>query len=634
MDKTDIWYFPRKIETRTPKTIDSVADRRDALAPLLEYKSVEDIKRLYKKIRGCNPTAKLRSGIIEEFCDFLAFTDVEEFNAWFFSFSEVSQKILWKIVFWGAVPEEVFVKTLHMKVTNDKTTSYSDSFFTSGYGYSNYQIVDDLNINFVKAEDNLRRRILSLHPAVCYLLRPWLVPPPEGALDNCVAEPEGSVWNNSQTLYDSVPLLCDALSSVLKGADKYKIVRGIPKRESNELREECGFEDWNMDCAPRAIDLCSRFIFCMTGFHVVRHENSYAYIKDTLNRFFTHHAVSTQKGTMWDREELEANVLLDHLARTSNGTNSLGWGDEIPPSRATFKKLLLDIAHDGRTFDVEALSLYAFFQYGRFNISNGSAYESELKLTADKITLDGITYPVKSEYSWERRNFLNPIGELRFELFIRPLIKAYFYLFASLGIVEITQKKPPNRKISKGTEKPLTIYDSLATVRITDFGLWCLGLSEKRPEIPKRIYEAIADKELFLVTVRGNSLARSLFLDKIGEKLGEERWRISPASFIANCADKTDLEKQIKRFRKLIDDKPAQHWEDFFAKLLNRYDIFSDAALEAAVYALPEDVTLCEELLRDPNIKGVAMRAEGRLLVVPEKNAHRFAALLREHGIG
>jgi hypothetical protein len=630
---TDIWYFPQKIETRTPKTIDSAADRRTALLPLFEHKSsVEDIKQLYKKVCGRNPAAKSRYDITAEFCDFLVFENVEKFNAWFFSFPEAAQKILWKIIFWGAAPEEVFVKALKVTSITDTKKGYDYSYFSSGYERNDYRIIDELHLDFIVVKNNLDKKILSLHPVVCYLLRPWLVPPPEGSLENCATDAAGALWNNAHTLYDSVPLLCDALSTLLKTADKYKILRGIPKRECDKLRESCGFVDWDRD-APRAIDLLSRFIFCMTEFHVVRHENSHAYIKDLVKKFFTSYVGPPKKGIFWDGENLEANVLLDHLARKSTGTNYLGWDDATPPSRLTFGQLLLEIAHDGRIFDADKLILYAFFRYLRFTISRGGSYESELKLTADSITLEGIKYEREGEYSWERKDF-HPTGELRLELLIRPLIKAYFYLFASLGIVEITQKPAPMRKISKGVEKPLTIYDGLATVRITDFGLWCLDLSKNKPAVPERKYEAIADKELFLVTVRGNSLERRVFLDKIGEKLGEERWRISPASFISHCSDKADMEEQIQRFHKLIDDKPARHWEDFFAKLRGRYDIFTDAALDAVVYSLPDDNALCEELLRDPNLKGVALRAEGRLLVVPEKNKQKFAALLRDHGIG
>jgi hypothetical protein len=58
------------------------------------------------------------------------------------------------------------------------------------------------------------------------------------------------------------------------------------------------------------------------------------------------------------------------------------------------------------------------------------------------------------------------------------------------------------------------------------------------------------------LTVQGSSLERTVYLDRIGRKLGPDRWRISPDSFIAGCADKKQIEERTHKFKALIDPSP------------------------------------------------------------------------------
>jgi hypothetical protein len=51
------------------------------------------------------------------------------------------------------------------------------------------------------------------------------------------------------------------------------------------------------------------------------------------------------------------------------------------------------------------------------------------------------------------------------------------------------------------------------------------------------------------------------------------------------------------------------------------------------VYKLPDDRELAEELLSDPALKTIALRAEGKLLVVLSKNYRKFLSFLDDHGI-
>jgi hypothetical protein len=312
-----------------------------------------------------------------------------------------------------------------------------------------------------------------------------------------------------------------------------------------------------------------------------------------------------------DRNYLESSVCIDHLSKSPG--YYLDSNEELPSSRKTFHEILLAVARDGRRFDADKLTEHIRITAKDFSFC-GSDFERSLKIKAASLDLEGITY------TCDKYDDFRVIGILRHHLLVKPLLKAYCYIFAALGLLEITQKIPP-LALTKVTRRfPVSPYDSLKTIRITRFGLWCLGLSQERPPKPSHNYQAIADKELLLVTVQGKSLERTVYLDRIGVKLGEDRWRISPASFIAGCETPKQIDDRIARFKTLIDPAPAPHWLELFDKVVSRAGLFSHRRNDVLVYSLPENRRVAEELLRDPELKNIALRAEGGMLIVPAKN--------------
>jgi hypothetical protein len=412
----------------------------------------------------------------------------------------------------------------------------------------------------------------------------------------------------------------------MDGQERAKFSRGLKKRDLAELRQSSGLPPFPLagDFAPDSVDLSARFLFMMKNGQVRRPKDGQKAINSLVDAFFGEETLYPKSYYYPDRKALEFGVLIDHLSRTPG--YYLSEDKALPPSRAVFKRILLDIAADGRRFDADKLARRIKLSGVPFFFA-GPDIEESLKWKAQSLSLEDI------EFTREYYDEFHPEGFLRYELLVKPLLKAYCYLFACLGILEITQEKPPLPGVFREKPCPVSPYDSLKTVKITELGLWCLGMRNTAPKPPERQYEAIADKELFLVTVRGESLERKVYLDKIGRKLGEDRWRISPASFISGCLSKRDIEDRIGRFRSLIDPDPAPHWTGLFEKLRSRSGLFGFPEDDYLIFRLPEDRALTEELLSDRNLTPVVLRAEGRLLIVPRKNEKKFFTLLGEHGI-
>jgi hypothetical protein len=616
-------FIPDKIETRAPAKIPDINTMKSRMFEALEKINADYIRDLLRCLfKFEEPKKRLnKGGIIEKAAEALGFQSLEIFNAWFFSLPPLIQGLLWYITFKEFAPAVQVAERYGIPLLEKAKDSYE--------WRQHWVFKQELKLDFFLLAVNHGSFMISVPQFLRTSLRPWLVPPQEASLEYCIGETPGAeAYNNSIAIAESFPLFCDKLKNILGDMAEYereKTGQGFKKREILELQRASNFLPFPLkDYSPNSADMAARFITLMNNYRVRRPEDGYKEIQTLVMHFFSEQTRYPKQWYSPDRNFLECTLFMDHLTKIQG--YFLKDDKFPPPSRTVFNKVLLEIAKDGRSFDAEKLAEWMILNYDTFTFC-ARDYEESHKIKADTIELEGIFYEGDA-YS-EFRPKLN----FRSAFICKPVFKAYLYLFASLGLLEITQKAPALKRTLKGKQYPLTLYDSLDTVRITEFGRWCLGLTAAAPAKPDQNYEAIADKELFLVTVRGNSLERRLYLDRIGQTLGEDRWRISAASFIADCTNKKEIEDRINSFKRLIDPKPAPHWETLFKQVLSRAGLF-DLPLEGVqMYSLPEDRVLRDELLQDPALKPLIMRCEGNMLAVTAKNERKFFNRLAEHGI-
>jgi hypothetical protein len=638
------------VETQQPQKIStaSVAERR-YLEEMLNAISLETLKKIPLPGSSGGERPKNKAQYLQLLTGLFAFSSLESFDAWISLFPPLSQEILRDAALFGCVVLEKY------EAKNGGSLVPKKDY----YSYWEVKLEPSLNLGFLWIIRLHNQFMVGLPGVLREVIRPWFAGPPEVFFEGClIDEPEAaensaggsiagsgaaSVYNNALEIAGSFPLLCEALPPVFAASlgegidpkDTYVNIKPFAKKHLAALRTQCGFKPFPevLDKAPDALDLAARFILCMTNAKPKRPEDGQEEVKKLVHEFFGLN-VKDKKGRayydsyQWDY--IESHLLIAHLKK-----KSLGWGHywEAPPSRKIFLKILVMIAKDGRWFSVPRLARCILINENAFSVGTFSFVqdhmEDRLCTRAVSITVDGITF--KSSYG---EDDFSPIIAFRYDLLIRPLLSAYCYLFAALGLLEITQKTPPEPVTgSQGKTRPFSPYDALEGVRITGFGRWCLGLTEERPDRIQEQYEAIADRELLLVTVRGSSFERTLYLDAIGERLGEDRWRVSPRSFIAGCAGKEDIAERISKFKRLIDKNPAPHWEALFSRALERAGFLNRNIVPATVYYLGDNRSLIEELLNDPSLGACALRAEGRMLVVPDKYRRKFLDFLAEHGI-
>jgi hypothetical protein len=621
------------IQTRTLPDLLPVKKRKNELAELIADFTMDYLGGVIKSLQIAPGTsAKHKQDLVDDLATALAFPGEKEFRTWFLGLPPLTQNILYRLTFDAAVSVAALEKEVQEPLAH-KSGHYSS--WRPEWAFN-----EDCKLEFLPINTHYGQAITHVPRFLRTALMPWLAPPPGMSIDECLADTVQTqetedvpsirgTWDNSLGIADSFPLLCDVLQDMLENLtedERNKAIRGFKKKDLGELRASSGFLSFGLGAglAPDSVDLVARFVLCMKNRKPQRPKDGQDEIRSLVTAFFDKESLYPKNWYASDRNYLEYNVFLDHLSK--NPGYYLDNGNALPCSRKVFHEILRGVAQDGHRFDANKLAKYIKRTLQNFSFCDRDL-EGTMKMKAETIEADGIIYT--ANYNDECR----PDGILHYYLLLKPVFKAYCYLFAALGLLEITLEMPPLARKYHDKGHPISSYDSLKTIRITEFGRWCLGLTTKRPPKPAREYQAIADRELYLVTVQGNSLERRVYLDKVGQKLGENRWRISPASFIAGCDNQKYIEERIERFKALIDPDPAPHWMSLFDKVQHRAGLFDLVRTDMLVYALPPDRSLTEELLQDPQLKTIAMRAEGKLLVVPAKKQRQFFALLHEHGI-
>ncbi|GMO39696.1 MAG: hypothetical protein Ta2B_19480 [Termitinemataceae bacterium] len=640
--------YPKVVPTKMPSL--SKAQQEEIVYSIdgLRFDYLRELHKAFFKKRGASLNMR---DMVQAIISAVSWKSLTEFDAWITTYPPEVQNIIYTLVFYEKYPEE------KLRISKNKPLAISTTEHSIYYEHK-ATLDPDLNLGFIFAAVEKQQTFLFINKVLRKILLPWFEIPQEYSLSSCKAAQSPSkdiIYNNEKDIIESLPLLAEFAISLNDGVSTYtekeKLMKGLGKKQRTELIKQTGFKTFSPEIkySPFAEDLAVRFLLCVTSLAPKKIEDTYEEIKALFDLFFDTAELKTNFD-MYRSGFLETSVLIDHLTKKTR----LYYLGKPPVSRKIFLEILKTIANEDAWFDAEKLSHYAFINDNEFNFFDHE-YDTNIGLTASSIIVDEIIYTEKYNY------IFNVAGLFRLELLIKPLFKAYCYLFAAFGILEITQKEPQLRCLKKEVHIPISDYDSLALIRITEFGKWCLGINNNRPAVAKNNFEAIADKELLLITVKGNSLALKILLDKIGSKLGDNRWRVSYSSFLSGCTKKDDVVERINNFRKLIDKSPAPVWERLFDQALNYYGFFSANIVEGFIFNLDlerlgrktltsrmindsEQISIIEkdksghqkiidEILKDPRLKGIAMRAEGRMLVVPRKHKNTFLQIIADYGI-
>ncbi|MDR2518956.1 MAG: hypothetical protein LBD13_06035 [Spirochaetaceae bacterium] len=573
----------------------------------------------YRSLLGGAPAPQGLADLIRAFASALDFPSADRFGAWFYRLPRLSQQLLFKTAFTDFTPASQLERWAGRPLIIREAP---DAPPLKG------RLDPGLGIDFLLLSPCCGCLVISLPEYLRRIASFYLEPPPASRLSACLMDEApppagaGALWNRSGQAEECFRLLCKALRARKEAQNKETFLRARPftKQERGGLRAASGMAPFNREGEPDSVELAARFILGMYNYQIPPSAAREAELKQRVKDFFSSHSRSASSQPA-DRRFLEYSLCMGYLGKIPYLS-----GDGLAPaSREGFRRIIRYMAEGGQWFCAEKLLEHITVTGGDFSFC-GPSYEQGFRVKGECLEIQG------GFYLPERGGVFRPEGMMRRYLIFRPLFKAYCYLFAALGVLEIIQKPPELFRVCRGKRLPLSPFEGVSGLRVTEFGRWCLDMIPAPPRAAKGC-GAFADRELLLVVIEGDEPECRLYLDAVGTRLGEGRWRISPGSFIAGCTGKEEIQDRIRRFKTLIEPNPAPHWRELFTKALDRAGLFRFRRSDMILYDLPADPALVEELMEDREVRALIRLVEDGMIALAAKDEGRFFALLQEHGV-
>ena len=594
----------------TKKPTRALSLKGKALSETLEGFTVEELIGVYTFLAGKKPSFKNKVDLCKQTAGLLDFRDQEEFNLFFGGFPQYLQEAIQR----GAFEHFIDIRSLHTPVDGALIIKPNNR-----YSYwETWTINSDFRLGIFAAFNQFE---MELHPFFAQFFSLW-VPKPSGHILEPMTEADGDLWSDDRQIAEVIPLLVEAATQLLKTKVRDDVVRkGLLKGDIKSLRASCALEPFPI-ASSYGLDPIDLFVQALTHFEskpIKRPDDGELYIKSLVQQLFFE-PPKNSRGLIGN--EIEYHCLLKQFSKTA-----FAYSVEIKSQgRNGMKGMLQQMHGDGSWFSVDNLFQWYVSHGNEYTFWNRDVLKRVLFMRGDTIEGEYGPYSISSYDKGFR-----PQGVLRRKLFEKPLFKAYCYLFAVLGLVEISEKPAPLVLNKNGKMHPLTPYEGISSIKLTAFGSWCLNFTDERPEAKKQEFETIADSNLLLVTFKGLSLERKLFLEQIGDPMGAERYKISEVSFIRGCANPSEIRSRIERFKKLIEPNPSERWLSFFSMIEQRATLFAHGEV-VLLYTFPDDDSIRKMFALDPAFRKIIIRAEGNRIVIKKKDQALFKKLLAGHG--
>jgi len=213
-----------------------------------------------------------------------------------------------------------------------------------------------------------------------------------------------------------------------------------------------------------------------------------------------------------------------------------------------------------------------------------------------------------------------------------PLLKTMIFLFAAFGIVDIAYNFPENQVVRERNFKYLSVFDGLRYVRLTPLGAYITGLTKKySAPVEEETADIVLDTKRLIITIKGKDPLKTLTLEKIGDKISKNCYKVNYQTFLTECATKNDIKQKITLFHTHLAAEPPQIWKDFLEDVLNRINPLVGKQ-KMAVYKLKQNKELISLVARDEILKQYILKGEDYHILIAKNNIPKVIKRLEEFG--
>ncbi|MEI6387201.1 MAG: hypothetical protein WCQ50_11220 [Spirochaetota bacterium] len=582
---------------------------RKALEAKLSSLTIEQIKSLIGGMGQDTGRQLQKSEWIGQAAIILDFADQNAFDAFFAALPEIGRNLIAAAAWVDYLDLAPFAKAFGKPlIVETKLRDY--------YNYNKLSLISDAAPGLILPVDDA---YAVLHPLAAEVFRNWL-PKPDFWTPKPQAEPDGEYYSISDSILDILPLA----SANLENRDREAIMtKGFARKDARAFAAACGVRGYPIAANYGIVagELLARFVLTF----LPRRKDDQLPAEERLKRAIGHFFDDTQS-INWNNAEMgflfEYRCLFDYLSKKKG---FFLYSNSIPAVRRSLLEALAWM-RDGFWYSPEACVAALTARGFRTSIVSPESRDEYFKLSCSELSIGDHYYETESYEAC-----IYPVGPLHREIVALPLFRAYFYLMAELGLLEIAELPALERLIKGGPPKPLSSWDGMVAARLTPLGSWCLGFAGSMPERLKDTGVVLVDPELPLLTIQGDSFGKRIFLEQIALKLGPERYRVTEASLISGCDTPAKIEKRIERFRAEIQASPPQLWEELFARVRAKSSVFTKGE-PAILFALPTNAGIRALFMADKELRSLVLRVEGGYIVVRENDASRLATLLRSRG--
>lgn len=209
-----------------------------------------------------------------------------------------------------------------------------------------------------------------------------------------------------------------------------------------------------------------------------------------------------------------------------------------------------------------------------------------------------------------------------------PYLKAALFMMAAFGFVEIAYKE-------KSDEEATSYYDTLAYVRLTNLGLYALGIKRKyvRTKEADIHYFELDTERLIIKSLVDNNPYESL-LGNMATAISKKMYKVSYESFLNGCEKLQDINSKIDFFKQYISSQDLpDNWAQFFKDIKKRCKPMKAPKKKYSLLQIPtDDKELQHIILTDPTIRKYTLKAEGFILLVETIYKSKVEEALKKYG--
>lgn len=479
-----------------------------------------------------------------------------------------------------------------------------DIYLKDEEGYNIKSELKDEFLFFTKNGDTKRGEYLTLNNDIVRVMRQFMDKPREYYIyktSNFTCEFRE---NNEEKIQEN---LRKYYSFFKDGKMQLSSSGKLLKESKNNMKKYCNIHEYYegiKDLEFLKTETMGLFLFLFKNEYLndefIRSSNLKAIVKGFLNGSI----IKSEDNTY-------ISLYLNYLKGIKNVGKS---NDEVKRGLATISKILSEFPDDG------------FVSID--NVIKSILYRDEFIEIIDLESAFATLYI--NEANYERTKIVGYDKYLAYV--VEPFIKSVFFILASLGVLEICYEKPSSANSLYLKNGYLSKYDGIKYAKFTELGRYVFNrVSTYDFKVLEDEGKVVLDEDRLIVTILGESPLRIMTLEKLGNKIAPNKFKISEETLTKGLENLSEIHGKIQEFKEKITNDLPTNWNRFFGEIIEKTELITHVP-DYKVLKLKNDKELLSAITKDKRFKSLILKGEDLHIMVKKENLDEVSGLFKEYG--